>query len=78
MSSSVSISQRPSHRPSIMDGLGLNRPDLRAWAMYDWAVSALQTTIMVAIFPIFFVKVAAANLPSPLPVAPWHSAHIFV
>ena len=30
--------------------------------MYDWAVSALQTTIMVAIFPIFFVKVAAANL----------------
>ena len=63
MSSNVSMSQRSSHRPSIMDRLGLNRPDLRAWAMYDWAVSALQTTIMVAIFPIFFVKVAAANLP---------------
>jgi UMF1 family MFS transporter len=30
--------------------------------MYDWAVSSLQTTIMVAVFPIFFVKVAAANL----------------
>ena len=30
--------------------------------MYDWAVSSLQTTIMVAVFPIFFVKVAAAGL----------------
>jgi UMF1 family MFS transporter len=30
--------------------------------MYDWAASAVQTTIMVAVFPIYFVKVAAANL----------------
>ncbi len=45
-----------------MDRLGLNRTDLRAWAMYDWAVSALQTTVMVAVFPIFYVRVAAANL----------------
>lgn len=29
--------------------------------MYDWAVSAMQTTVMVAVFPIFFVKVAGAN-----------------
>lgn len=47
---------------SFVDRLGLSRPDLRAWAMYDWAVSSVQTTIMVAVFPIFFVKVAAANL----------------
>ncbi|NUQ12076.1 MAG: MFS transporter [Gemmatimonadaceae bacterium] len=43
--------------------LGLDRPELRAWAMYDWAVSALQTTVLVAVFPIFFVRVAAAGLP---------------
>jgi MFS transporter, UMF1 family len=31
--------------------------------MYDWAASAVQTTIMVAVFPIYFVKVAGAGLP---------------
>ena len=31
--------------------------------MYDWAASAVHTTIMVAVFPIYFVKVAGANLP---------------
>ncbi|MBI2795522.1 MAG: MFS transporter [Gemmatimonadetes bacterium] len=41
--------------------LGLGRPELRAWAMYDWAVSSLQTTVMVAVFPIYFVKVAGAG-----------------
>lgn len=46
-----------------LDGIGLNRPELRAWAMYDWAISAVQTTIMVAVFPIFFKVVAAADLP---------------
>jgi UMF1 family MFS transporter len=30
--------------------------------MYDWAASAVQTTIMVAVFPIYFVKVAGAEL----------------
>lgn len=30
--------------------------------MYDWAASAMQTTIMVAVFPIYFVKVAGAEL----------------
>jgi MFS transporter, UMF1 family len=42
--------------------LGLDRPELRAWAMYDWAASSVQTTIMVAVFPIYFVKVAGAHL----------------
>src|SRR6476661_796186 len=48
---------------SFLSRLGLNRPELRAWAMYDWAASAMQTTIVVAVFPIYFVKVAGANLP---------------
>jgi MFS transporter, UMF1 family len=47
---------------SWLSRLGLDRPELRAWAMYDWAASAVQTTIMVAVFPIYFVKVAGANL----------------
>jgi UMF1 family MFS transporter len=47
---------------SLLARLGLDRPELRAWAMFDWATSAVQTTIMVAVFPIYFVKVAGASL----------------
>jgi UMF1 family MFS transporter len=47
---------------SLLARLGLDRPELRAWAMYDWAASAMQTTVMVAVFPIYFVKVAGAGL----------------
>src|ERR671928_1894325 len=50
----------------LLERLGLGRPDLRAWAMYDWANSAFQTTIIAAIFPIYFQKVAAADLPGPV------------
>ena len=39
-------------KPSLLARLGLDRPELRAWAMYDWAASAMQTTVMVAVFPI--------------------------
>jgi UMF1 family MFS transporter len=46
-----------------LERLGLGRPELRAWAMYDWAVSALYTTVLTAVFPIFFIRVAAAGLP---------------
>jgi UMF1 family MFS transporter len=49
-------------RRSLLARLGLDRPELRAWAMYDWAASAMQTTVMVAVFPIYFVKVAGAGL----------------
>jgi UMF1 family MFS transporter len=48
--------------PSVLTRLGLDRPELRAWAMYDWASSAMWTTIMVAVFPIYFVKVAGAGM----------------
>ncbi|HEX2220084.1 MAG TPA: MFS transporter [Gemmatimonadales bacterium] len=49
-------------RPSLRERLGLGRPELRAWAAYDWAASSVQTTIMVAVFPIYFVKVAGAGI----------------
>src|SRR6476659_614486 len=48
---------------ALLARLGLGRPELRAWAMYDWANSAFWTTIVAAIFPIYFQKVAAAGLP---------------
>jgi MFS transporter, UMF1 family len=45
---------------SLLERAGLHRPELRAWAMYDWALSAVQTTVMVAVFPIFYIQVAGA------------------
>jgi UMF1 family MFS transporter len=33
--------------------------------MYDWANSAFQTTIIAAVFPIYFQRVAAADLSGP-------------
>jgi MFS transporter, UMF1 family len=57
-----STSPASSRSRSFLARIGLNRPELRAWAMYDWAVSSLQTTVQVAVFPIFFVKIAAAGL----------------
>jgi UMF1 family MFS transporter len=47
---------------SLLSRLGLQRPEHRAWAMYDWANSSFATTIITAIFPVYFTAVAAANL----------------
>ena len=46
--------------PRLLEPLGLNRPELRAWAMYDWANSAMVCTIITAVFPIYYSKVACA------------------
>jgi UMF1 family MFS transporter len=46
----------------LLDRLGLHRPELRAWAMYDWANSAFQTTVIAAVFPRFFADYAAAGM----------------
>jgi UMF1 family MFS transporter len=46
----------------LLARLGLTRPELRAWAMYDWANSAFQTTVITAVFPRFFSDFAAAGL----------------
>jgi UMF1 family MFS transporter len=35
---------------------------LRAWALYDWANSAMVTTIIAAVFPIYYSEVAGAGL----------------
>lgn len=49
-------------RTSFLSRIGLDRPELRAWAMYDWANSAFWTTVIVAVFPPFFSDYAAAGL----------------
>jgi MFS transporter, UMF1 family len=59
----VSISSR------WLDRIGLGRPALRAWALYDWANSAFVTTVIAAVFPIYFSSVAAADLPPPIATA---------
>ena len=46
----------------VLERLGLHRPELRAWVMYDWANSAFMTTVITALFPVFFEKEAAATL----------------
>jgi UMF1 family MFS transporter len=46
----------------LLARIGLDRPELRAWAMYDWANSAFQTTVITAVFPRFFSDYAAAGL----------------
>jgi UMF1 family MFS transporter len=49
--------------------IGLDRPELRAWAMYDWANSAFWCTIVLAVFPPFFADYAAAGTPPAVATA---------
>jgi len=46
----------------FLDRIALGRPELRAWALYDWANSAFFTVIVTAVFPIFYAQVVAAGL----------------
>ncbi len=53
---------QPAPREGVLAKLGLHRPELRAWAMYDWANSAYWTTIITAVFPRYFTDVAAGDM----------------
>ncbi len=59
----------------LLSALGLHRPELRAWAMYDWAISSAQTVIMTAVFPIYYVSVAGAGLPPAQATQSWSAAN---
>ena len=54
--------------------VGLDRSELRAWALYDWANSAFVTTVMTAVFPTYFSRVAAADLPPVVATARFATA----
>jgi UMF1 family MFS transporter len=41
-----------------------NKKIVLSWCLYDWANSAFATTIMAAVLPIFFRRVAAGTLPA--------------
>ncbi len=47
----------------FLERIGLGRRELRAWALYDLGNSAFQTTIIAAVFPIYYRRVAAAGMP---------------
>ena len=50
-------------RATLLGRLGLDRPELRAWVLYDVANSAAVTSVLTAILPIYYARVAAAELP---------------
>jgi UMF1 family MFS transporter len=43
----------------LLGRLALDRKPTRAWVMYDWANSAFVTTVVAAVFPPWFVALAA-------------------
>ena len=47
----------------LLERIGLHRPELRAWALYDLGNSAVMTTVVAAVFPAYFTAVPAGDLP---------------
>lgn len=54
-----------------LTALGLHRRELRSWALYDWGNSAFATTIMGAVLPIYYARVAAGHLAGNVATAYW-------
>jgi len=50
-------------RTGVLARIGLKTKAQRAWAMYDWANSAMVVIIVTAIYPVFFPSYAASGLP---------------
>lgn len=48
----------------VLTALCLAKPEHRAWALYDWANSAYVTTVVTAVFPVYYSAVVAADLPA--------------
>ena len=45
----------------LLERVGLGRPELRAWALYDWANSAFVLSVVTVIFPVYFERVLVAG-----------------
>src|SRR5262245_2945193 len=54
-----------------LGAIGLGRRELVCWAAYDWANSAFYTTIVAAVFPIYFTSVACDGHPAALDRYTW-------
>jgi UMF1 family MFS transporter len=48
-----------------------HKREIRAWTMYDWANSAFATTIMAAVFPIFYATLGAAGETGAIMTSRW-------
>jgi len=53
-----------SETSGLLARIGLRTKVQRAWAMYDWANSAMIVIVVTAIYPIFFPSYAAAGMPA--------------
>ncbi|MFN9787704.1 MAG: MFS transporter [Planctomycetia bacterium] len=47
---------------TILARLCLSRADARAWALYDWANSAMYTVVVTAVYPVWYRSTLAADL----------------
>lgn len=54
---------------ALWQRLGLERREVRAWVLYDWANSSFMTTIIAGVFPIYYARVAAQGLPDDVAAA---------
>ncbi|MCH7775957.1 MAG: MFS transporter, partial [Gemmatimonadetes bacterium] len=52
----------PSQANGLLARLGLRTKEQRAWAMYDWANSAMVTIVVTVVYPLFFLRYAAEGL----------------
>src|SRR5262249_25485571 len=46
----------------LLARVGLVTPEQRAWAWYDWANSTYFTTVVTAVFPVFYATYAGKDL----------------
>jgi len=49
----------------------LHKQEIRAWTLYDWANSSFATTMMAAVFPIYFATLGAAGESGAIMTSRW-------
>jgi MFS transporter, UMF1 family len=59
----LKIKADQAHAMPLLERLGLHRPVLRAWAMYEWAITGMWAVVVATIFPIYFQTVLSGDLP---------------
>ncbi len=62
---SIAVPKTPSTSPArrLLEALGLHRPELRAWALYDPASAVVLDVVVTAVFPIYYATVVSWGLP---------------